>query len=303
MMIDELKSFVAVVEEASLTRAAQRLCVTQSAISKRIRRLEDEMGAELLDRQSKPPQLTALARRVYEHAMPLLGAWDRLMGVAREGGEPAGTLRFGLPHGIADLVVFDALNALRAAYPRLEVALRADWSPALARLLDGGELDVAALMTPPGARPTAGEGHRHVATIKLAVVQSRRRPLVARRTDLAAIGGCEWVLNPEGCGYRAALRQAMEASGQALRVKADTHGNEMQLQLIASGFGLGLVPASVVRHSVWKPQLAVVQVADFAPSLDVWLAHPRQLGSLTDAVARLGDTIDASFKAASRRSP
>ena len=80
------------------------------------------------------------------------------------------------------------------------------------------------------------------------------------------------------------------------RVKADTHGSEMQLQLIASGLGLGLVPRSVLTHSVWQRRLEVVKVARFAPQLDVWLLHPPHLGNLSRAVARLGDRMEASFK-------
>ncbi|BBQ00404.1 LysR family transcriptional regulator [Burkholderia sp. SFA1] len=295
-MIDELKSFVTVVEESSLTRAAQKLCVTQSAVSKRIQRLEDVLGAPLLDRNSKPPRATALAHRIHEHAVPLLAAFDRLMNVTREDGDPSGKLRFGLPQGIADIVLFDALTALRDAFPALEVALRSDWSPDLLRLLDAGGLDVAAILTPKGRQPADDYVRQHVATLELAIVQSKRRPLVSNRATLAAIADGGWILNPEGCGYRAALQNAIERAGYALRVKADTHGSEMQLQLIASGLGLGLVPRSVLTHSVWQRRLEVVKVARFAPKLDVWLLHASHIGNFSRAVAHLGDTMKASFK-------
>jgi DNA-binding transcriptional LysR family regulator len=295
-MIDELKSFVAVVEEASLTRAAQKLCVTQSAVSKRIQRLEEVLGAQLLDRNSKPPRATALAHRVHEHAVPLLAAFDRLMSVSREEGDPSGRLRFGLPQGIADIILFDALTTMRDTFPTLDVTLRSDWSPSLLRLLDRGELDVAAIMTPANTPMSEGYARRYVASLELAVVQSSERPLVSNRTTLAGIAGSEWILNPEGCGYRAALRHAVEAAGLVLNVRADTLGSEMQLQLIASGLGLGLVPKSVLAHSVWKRRLDVVKVARFAPTLDVWLLFPHHPGNLMRAIACLGDTMEASFK-------
>lgn len=295
-MIEELKSFVTVVEEASLTRAAQKLCVTQSAVSKRIQRLEDVLGAQLLDRNSKPPRATALAHRIHEHAVPLLAAFDRLMHVTREDGDPSGKLRFGLPQGIADIVLFDALTALEDAFPALDVTLKSDWSPGLLRLLDAGELDVAAILSPKGREPAENYVRRHLSTMELVVVQSKRRPLVSSRATLPAIADGGWILNPEGCGYRAALQHAVEAAGYPLRVKADTHGSEMQLQLIASGLGLGLVPRSVLTHSVWQRRLEVVKVARFAPQLDVWLLHAPHLGNLSRAVARLGDRMEASFK-------
>jgi DNA-binding transcriptional LysR family regulator len=294
-MIDELKSFVTVVDEASLTRAAQKLCVTQSAISKRIQRLEEVLGAQLLDRNSKPPRATALAHRVHEHAVPLLAAFDRLMDVAREEGDPSGRLRFGLPQGIADIILFDALTAMRDTFPALDITLRSDWTPDLLRLLDRGELDVAAIMTPKGRPLTEDYAYRHVASLEVVVVQSSERPLVSGRATVAAVAEKEWILNPQGCGYRAALQHAVEAAGFPLKVRADTHGNEMQLQLIASGLGLGLVPRSVLAQSVWNQRLEVVKVARFAPKLDVSLVFPAHPGNLKRAIACLGDTMAASF--------
>ena len=77
MLFEDLKTLVAVLDHNSLTLAADVLSLTQSAISRRIQRLEAVLGAELLDRNSKPPQATALARRIYEHAVPLMRSVNR----------------------------------------------------------------------------------------------------------------------------------------------------------------------------------------------------------------------------------
>ncbi|SAK47260.1 LysR family transcriptional regulator [Caballeronia fortuita] len=218
------------------------------------------------------------------------------MDVTREDGDPSGKLRFGLPQGIADIVLFDALTALNDSFPALDVALKSDWTPVLLRLLDAGELDVAAILSPKGRQPADIYARRHVSTLDLVVVQSRKRPVVSSRATLPAIADAGWILNPEGCGYRAALQHAIEAAGYALHVKADTHGSEMQLQLIASGLGLGLVPRSVLTHSVWNRRLEIVKVTRFAPQLDVWLLHSPHLGNLSRAVSHLGETMQASFR-------
>lgn len=296
-MIDELRSFVTVVDESSLSRAANKLCVTQSAVSKRIQRLEEVLGAKLLDRNSKPPRATALAHRVHEHAVPLLAAFDRLMNVSKEEGDPSGRLRFGLPQGIAEAVLFDALTGMRAEFPALHIVLRSDWSPNLLCLLDRGDLDVAAIMAPEGGPSIEGYAHRYVASIELVVVQSRELPLVQGRANVSAIADQEWILNPQGCGYRAALQHTVEAAGFLLNVRADTHASEMQLQLIASGLGLGLVPRSILAHSVWNQRLDVVNVARFSPKLDLWLVFPHSLGNLKRAISYLGDTMEASLNA------
>ena len=128
-MIDDLKTFVTVIDEASLTRAADVLCVSQSAISKRIQRLEELLGAELFDRVSKPPRPTALASRVYEQVMPLLGAWEHLLVIAQEDAEPSGIFRFGLPQAVAEIALVDAVTKLKRLFPALEIRLHTEWTP------------------------------------------------------------------------------------------------------------------------------------------------------------------------------
>jgi DNA-binding transcriptional LysR family regulator len=294
-MIDELRSLVTVMDEVSLTRAAEKLCVTQSAVSKRVQRLESVLGAELLDRNSKPPRATALAHRIHEHAVPLLAAFDRLMNVAKEEGEPSGRLRFGLPQAVADVILMDALMGMKSAFPQLDVSLQSDWSPNLIRLLKAGQLDVAAIMRPKGKAPSDEFAHRYIATLDVVVVQSGKRPVVPPRAKLAEVAAQEWILNPEGCGYRAAIQHTLGAAGHALKVRAETHGSEMQLQLIAAGLGLGLIPATLLAQSDWKRRLDIVKVERFAPKLDVWLMFPQQLGNLQRAVNLLGDTVAESF--------
>ena len=68
-MIDNLKALAATIEGKSLSVAAAKLFVTQSAISRRIQQLEEALGAPLFDRSQRPPVPTALGRRVYEQAM------------------------------------------------------------------------------------------------------------------------------------------------------------------------------------------------------------------------------------------
>lgn len=70
-MIEDLQALVAVIEAQSLTKASARLFVTQSAVSRRLRHLEETLGVPLFDRAQRSPAPTALGLRVYEHAVPL----------------------------------------------------------------------------------------------------------------------------------------------------------------------------------------------------------------------------------------
>jgi DNA-binding transcriptional LysR family regulator len=295
MLLEDLKTLVAVLDHNSLTRAADVLSLTQSAISRRIQHLEAVLGAELLDRNSKPPQATALARRIYEHAVPLMRSVHQLLEISREDAVPSGTFRLGLSQVIAEVVLFDAVMRLKAAFPALEVQSHTEWSPGLLQQISLGKLDAATLLRPsPSTLPDNMAG-RLITTLEVLVVQSKRRPAVERRSTIKALAEQEWILNPLGCGYRAALDRAMQGAGRELKLSVDTHGTEMQLKLIAAGLGLGLVPRSVLRRSDSYAELSIIDVKDFSLSLDIWLIHPVQLGNLKGAAAVFGDAVAEGF--------
>src|ERR1700730_2855128 len=114
-------------------------------------------------------------------------------------------------------------------------------------------------MLPAGTQPTAPLMGRTIATVDVAIVQSRRRPRVRKAVALADLAKQDWILNPVGCGYRAGLESAMGESDGRLRVAVDTYGTEVQLRMIASGLGLGLAPSRVLRGRPRRHQIAIVE--------------------------------------------
>jgi DNA-binding transcriptional LysR family regulator len=105
----------------------------------------------------------------------------------------------------------------------------------------------------------------------------------------------DWILNPIGCGYCAALESAMGESDRRLRVAVDTYGTEVQLRMIASGLGLGLAPHSVLRASASRDEIAIVDATGFAMQLDIWLIHLREFGNLRRVIERLTAMVAEGF--------
>jgi DNA-binding transcriptional LysR family regulator len=184
-MIDNLKAFAAVIDCKSLTKAASRLFLTQSAISRRIQQLEEALGGTLLDQTQRPPSSTALGQRVYEQSLPILRAVDDLMTLTRQDAAPTGTLRFGMSQAIGDVIMADAVEQLSGEFPTLDVRVRAGWGAGLAAQVSAGELDAAIVMLPAGTQPAAPLIGRTIATVDMAIVQSRRRPRVRKAVALA----------------------------------------------------------------------------------------------------------------------
>src|SRR3984885_13273543 len=257
-MIDNLKALAAVIESKSLTKAASKLCLTQSAISRRIQQLEEALGAQVLDRTQRPPTCTAVGWRVYEQSLPILRAVDDLMTLARQDMAPTGTLRFGMSQAIGDVILADAVQQLSGEFPTLDVRVRAGQGESLAEQVGAGDLDAAIIILSADTRPPPSLIGRTIATVEIAIVQSSRRPRVRQPVALADLARQDWILNPSGCRYRAGLESAMGERGRSLRVVVDTFGTEVQLRMVASGLGLGLVPRSVLRASDNRDDIAIV---------------------------------------------
>jgi DNA-binding transcriptional LysR family regulator len=295
-MIDDLRAFAAVLDEKSLTRAASKLHLTQSAISRRIQQLEETLGASLLDRTNRPPTPTLLGSRVYEKAIPILRAVDQLVILPQGNAAPSGTFRLGVAHAIGDMILANSIKRMREEFPLLDVRLRTEWSTGLSQQVIRSDLDAAVILLPAGARPAAPLIGRYVASLDVVIVQSKQHPILTQGVPMSALAKEGWILNPQGCGYRAELARAIGETGESLRVVVDTYGTELQLRMIAAGLGLGVVPRSVLRASMSFDEISIVEIFDFSMTLDIWLVHLRELGNLTKAVDALAETVEAGFK-------
>jgi DNA-binding transcriptional LysR family regulator len=294
-MIDNLRAFAAVVESHSLGVAAERLFITQSAVSRRIQQFEDSVGAPLFDRTQRPLGVTALGQRMYTQVLEILSAVDDLVAMPSEAAVPRGVLRLGLTPALGDSIPAEAVAHMKGAFPDLEVRIRTDQADGLRGALGAGELDAAFLVLPSVARLDEPLLGRRLSTLDVVIVQSRAQPLFVGPTPLRDLRRVDWVLNPMGCRYRAELEHAMHARGNALRVAVDVYGVDTQLRMVASGVGLGLVPRGVMQASPRRDDVAIVDVVDFSMQLDVWLASVGRLGNMRRAVDVIAEALAAQF--------
>ncbi|WP_027213298.1 LysR family transcriptional regulator [Burkholderia sp. WSM2232] len=295
MKIDEIDAYVTVIRCQSLQQAALSLGLTQPAVTRRLQNFEEALGVELLDRNTRPLKATATGRVVYEQCRVIQRELDVLREIVATDTPPIGTLRVGVAQTVADIALGEALRAVKAAYPDLQTRASTGWSSQLLEQLEDGELDVAAMLLPANKTFNDTLSARSLGRIKLAVVA--RKGLVRKRTHtLAECQSLGWVLNPDGCGFRDGLQRALTGLGLALRLNLETLGTELQLQLVADGHGLGLVPLPLLAASSYADMLDVVPISDFKPLIDIWLVQPRVLGKLQQPVERLGAVIARQFK-------
>ena len=249
MELHQLEYFVAVAEEASFTRAASRVHVAQPGVSAQVRRLESELGQQLLDRSGRSVRLTEVGSAVLPFARAALDAVtnarlavDDLAGLVR------GQVTVGMVSGCALPVLAELLAGFHDRHPGVAIALVEDNSDRLVERLRDGRLDLAligwaeqtpadidsvilvdeelvAAVAPDHPLADAGAG---VGTVTIR--QLRDLPLVSL---------------PRGTGVRAALDAACAAAGFTPRIVFEASALPMVVELAGRGLGLAVVPASI----------------------------------------------------------
>lgn len=296
MKIDDIAAFVTVVRCQSISLAAQALDLTQPAVTRRIQNFEEALGAVLLDRNTKPPKPTAMGKLVYDQCLQVLREVDALRQLAASDRQPSGSLRLGVVQTVGDVVLLDALRELQREYPQLSTQVSSSWSSRLLERLKDGEIDAAIALLPPGKTFAEDWVVRPLGHVQLVVV-ARRDDYPKRSYRLADCCERGWILNPDGCGFRATLQRMLANQGLRLRTNLEIFGAELQLGLVASGMGLGLMAEPLLERSAYREQLRVLPLTDFKATLDLLMLHSPRVGNLQRPLDLLGDAVRPAFAA------
>jgi DNA-binding transcriptional LysR family regulator len=296
MHTDDVRAFVAVVEAGSVSRAARELHLTQPAVTRRVQRLEQAVGAPLIDRRKRPFALTDVGRAAVERCRRLLSTTHELKALTQGGIVPSREVRIGVAHALTELALTEPVDEMRRECPEVVLRLHTGWSRDLLARVRSGALDAAVILLPEGEAVPGGVDGRILAREHLAVVAPRSwRSRFRAIRDLKDMG---WILNPEGCAARAGLQRELARARMPLRVSVETYNYELQLSLIARGRGLGLVPGRLLARSPSRARLCSVRVRGLEFPLTVWMVTGELEPSLERPVETLsrmlGDRLSAS---------
>ena len=249
MTLRQMEYLIAVVDEGSFTRAAERLFVSQPALSHQVKALEESVGGALLERLPHSIQLTPLGRAFLPHATAAVNEAGDAMRAARAVGQlEAGVIRIGTLHSIALGVVPAAIRAWRLSNPQVSFELYEYVNIGqLAEQMRLGVADVAVGPPPHGwDGPVRSLGHE-----ELVLVVAVDDPLVdqdgRRRVKLERLADRPWTLYAADNGLSPVVMEACAAAGFTPRAAVHTHHTATAVQLAAAGLGPALVPENVVE--------------------------------------------------------
>lgn len=299
MTLTELRYLVAVAETRHFGRAASSCAVTQPTLSAGIKKLEDHLGATLVERTSKRVALTPVGEDVVRQARIVLDEAARIEAIAARDRAPlVGPLQLGVIPTLGPYLLPWLVPALRRAHPKLELVLREDLTEHLLAGLREHALDAALLALPV---PGAGLAWAELFDEPFWLALPSGHPLSARkRVRESDLTGHRVLLLAEGHCFR---DQALAVCGQSA---ADGEGEDFQAtsletlyQMVRAGLGCTLLPAlatqargrdkGVSLHPFSRPVpsrvIALVWRASFPRSGDLGLLAATIRGHLPDALA------------------
>lgn len=274
-----VRSFVAIAEVKSFTRAGQRLGRSQSAISLQIRRLEDQIGCRLLSRDPRHVVLTTEGEAFLPQARRLLRLNDEIL-AGLTGGDVAGEVRLGAPEDFATVHLPDILGQFTRANPKATLAVTCDLTLNLLEQLRDGALDLALVKREP-LGPDVG-------------TRVWREPLVWVGADasLTETGDpLPLVVAPSPCVYRKRAITALERAGRAWRCAYTSPSLAGQQAALRAGLGITVLPSEMVPPDLMRlgPKHGLPELADTE------IALMRAATAVPAAAERLADFILTSL--------
>ncbi|GLW10003.1 LysR family transcriptional regulator [Microtetraspora sp. NBRC 13810] len=248
--LPQLRAFLAVLDEGGFSAAADRLGVSQSAVSHSVAALERTVGTAVLTRQARPAP-TAFGERILPYARAAVAAATVIDDLAAQRDDlPGGTLRLAAPPTVCEGLLPGLMARWRADFPRVELVLFEGEDDEVAGWLAGGTVDLAVLVDPPpGPGAIVGRDAFHA-------LLRRDHPLAGEaEIDVADLEDDPFLLSRGGCE-----RQVREVFRRSRTPFAPTHRiREMGtlLAMVRSGVGVSIVPgltaAMLGRHLVLVP--------------------------------------------------
>ena len=292
MELRHLRYFIAVAETGSLTEAAERrLHTAQPSLSRQIRDLEHQVGAELLSRSVHGVELTAAGQAFLDHARLALMHADAAVETARRAAQPAKkTLAIGFQTGHEMNWLPRAMQLLHDELKDIQVTVSSDYSPDLAAAVARGQLDLAFLRVEPGYDLE----YRVVDREPLILLMPRDHRLTSREAvrpqDLAGeifIGGSN-----KAAVLHAVTDEYLRRSGTDIKLDHGVDNMAMAISLVASTGGVALMPA--YASNLLPPSVVSRPLEGEAPTIDIAVGYTKLNSSpiLGLFLSRLGQLMD-----------
>jgi LysR family transcriptional regulator, hydrogen peroxide-inducible genes activator len=246
METHQLRYFIAVSQTGRFTQAAKQCHVSQPSLSIQIAKLEEELGGLLFERTKKGVTLTARGEIFLPRAKTILEQMESAKEDAKAlSGLTLGKVSLGCMPTTGAHLLPSILTSFRKAYPKIQVQLKEESSPELAKDLEQGEVELA-ILDEAGLLP--GLAHQTILTEELLLALPAKHPLAGKSAfSLKQIAEEPFILMKTGHGFRQITLDFYRKVGLEPKVVFESGGIETVQALVAAGLGISLVPQMVAK--------------------------------------------------------
>lgn len=250
MNLKQIRYALAVAEEQSFTRAAQRCHTVQSALSHQVAKLEEELGCTLFERTSRRVELTTAGRAFIQPAQRLLAAKQTLVEeVVAAAGTVSGTLTIGTISTINAIDLTEKLGEFHRHHPAVNIRLYVGISEVLLEDIRQQKTDVAFVGIWPGDKDMLPESHRQLTDEPLVALVAAEHALAGhQRINLQTLSEVPLVDFYSGTGARRQTDRAFQAAGIKRHVSFEIDHIEWLENLVRRDLAAGIVPISTAQR-------------------------------------------------------
>lgn len=238
MNMAQLKTLVTIADSANFVVAADSLFLTPSAVSHQMRDLENELGVELFDRNTRPPRLNSHGRAIVARGRDLLREFDTLVEAAKSPGGIGGRLMLGCVSGISSDLIPQALANLRASHPAVNIRMEEGLSDNLAHRVRRRELDAAIITELPEPDPELQS--LPITEEAMMVVAPAHAEGDSWREVLEKF---PFIRLNRTAGMGVVIDRALRAAGMVVHEAMELDSSEAIVGMARAGMGAGVVPA------------------------------------------------------------
>jgi DNA-binding transcriptional LysR family regulator len=271
----QLAAFCAVVERSSFSQAAERLGVTQPAVSLQVRALEKRLGTQLLDRSGRRVEPTEAGLRLYRGAQRLLALEEQVVAeVTEEGGdELTGTFEIGGSTGPGGIVLAQLLCAFQELHPELQVTLWVFDTQTIVERVAARELELGVVGA---ARRHRGVAFEPFFKDPVVLVCPPGHPFAGKTVSLDELRDGPLIVMQEGAGVRQLLEDELRSVGSRLRElepRLELGLQESVLTAVRAGYGVTFISRRSVEVDLAAGTLATARVKGLELERDVFLVR------------------------------
>jgi len=274
MDIRQLMYFVEVVKQKSMTRASEKLHISQPALSKGIKSLEEEIGMTLINRSNKTHELTDAGQIVYEYAQKIMAQMDEMATTLHDMTNLArGSITIGIPPMIGSLFFPKVIVAFHKPYPNIHINIKEYGAAKVVKSVEEGEFEIGIAVLPLTDESSFNVFHLVSEEIKL-IVNEQHKLADRNQVHMKELKEEEFIFYSEEFALYEMMKRGFINEGFEPNIIFKSSQWDFMIEIVAANLGISMLPESIcsrttnnqVRFMDLKPvtnwQLAVITKKD-----------------------------------------